>query len=60
MKTFKQTLRDLLGLTSKDEIADELYNILDSYKSSIAVRLEREYTFTDYDTKEFVARVGAF
>ena len=55
MKTFKETLRDLLELTSKDDMAEKLYNILDNYKSSIAVRLEREYTFTDFDTKEFVA-----
>lgn len=55
MKTLKQSLLDLLGLTSKEEIAKEINSILDDYKSSIAVRLEREYIFSNIDTKEYIA-----
>lgn len=55
MKTLKQSLLDLLGLTSKEEIAKEINSILDDYKSSIAVRLEREYIFSNIDTTEYIA-----
>ncbi|MDV3490956.1 hypothetical protein CMV03_07100 [Elizabethkingia anophelis] len=52
MKTLKERLRNLLDLTSKEETAEELYIILDDYMSSMAVRLEREYHFKDFDTDE--------
>lgn len=45
----------LFDLKEKEAIAEELTNILDDYISSIAVRLEREFILTDFDTKEFVA-----
>ncbi|MCT4156082.1 hypothetical protein HZP35_14165 [Elizabethkingia anophelis] len=52
MKTLKERLRGLFDLTSKDETAEELYILLDDYISSVAVRLEREYHFKDFDTDE--------
>ncbi|AZB01277.1 hypothetical protein EG359_17385 [Chryseobacterium joostei] len=55
MKSFKKSLLDLFNLNSKEEIVNELHDLIDGHKSSIATRLEREFIFTDYDTKEFVA-----
>ncbi|MCT3814527.1 hypothetical protein CMT92_07365 [Elizabethkingia anophelis] len=55
MKALKERLRSLLDLTSKDEIAEEIDIILDDYMTSMAVRLEREYHFKDFDTDEIVA-----
>ncbi|MFP3835325.1 hypothetical protein [Chryseobacterium sp. SIMBA_028] len=55
MKTLKQRLLDLLGLTTKEDTAQELHDLLDDYKESIAVRLEREFIFSDLDTKELIA-----
>ena len=55
MKTLKERLRSLLDLRSKDETAEELYILLDDYMTSVAVRLEREYHFKDFDTDEIVA-----
>lgn len=55
MKTLKQRLLNLLGLTTKEEAVQELNDILEDYKESIAVRLEREFIFSDLDTKELIA-----
>ncbi|WP_454060141.1 hypothetical protein [Elizabethkingia ursingii] len=54
MKTLKERLIALFDLTSKKEIAEELDIILDDLISSVAVRLEREYNFKDFDTGEDV------
>lgn len=52
MKTLKERLIGLFDLTSKKEIAEELDIIIDDYMTSMAVRLEREYRFKDFDTDE--------
>ncbi|WP_185269440.1 hypothetical protein [Chryseobacterium bernardetii] len=54
MKTFKESLLNLLGLKTKEEFAEELNNVLDSYSSSIAVRLESEFIFRDFETSETI------
>ncbi|WP_142724562.1 hypothetical protein [Chryseobacterium sp. ON_d1] len=50
MKTFKQSLLELLTLQTNEEIADKLKDILDLFESSIAVRLESEFIFMDSDS----------
>ncbi|BAP30104.1 uncharacterized protein CHSO_1067 [Chryseobacterium sp. StRB126] len=54
MNTFKESLLNLLGLKTKEEFAEELHNVLESFKSSIVVKLESEFIFRDSDLEETI------
>ncbi|QIY92215.1 hypothetical protein [Chryseobacterium gallinarum] len=54
-KTIKERILNLLNLKEKEEIAQEIANVLDDYKSDLLQSLEREYIFREYETVEYVS-----
>ncbi|WP_347219343.1 hypothetical protein [Chryseobacterium sp.] len=53
--TIKERILNLLNLSEKEEIAQEIANVLDDYKSDIMRGIEREYMFREFGTNEFVS-----
>lgn len=53
--TIKESILKLLNLTEKEEIAQELSNILGDYKSYVVMSIQREYILRDFETNEYVA-----
>ncbi|HAO26753.1 MAG TPA: hypothetical protein DCQ68_01845 [Chryseobacterium indologenes] len=54
-KKVNERLLNLLNLTEKDEIAQELFNLLDDYKSNIVMSIQKQYFLRDFETNEYIA-----
>ena len=53
--TIKERILNLLNLTEKSEIAQEIGNVLEDYKADIMRGIEREYMFRELGTNEYIS-----